>query len=81
MKPERDETLQLVRGGDKRKYAVYDLSKQLPKSYHAFNLQGTYSDVIKYSDMAAPPVYAHRYVTGITRQNILYKLRYIIVYA
>ena len=51
-------------------YSVYDLSKQLPKSYHTFNLQGTYSDVIKYSDMAGPSVYAHRYVTGMVRKNI-----------
>jgi hypothetical protein len=58
------------RGGDNRMYSVYDLSKQLPKSYHTFNLQGTYSDVIKYSDMAGPSVYAHRYVTGMVRKNI-----------
>lgn len=69
LKPDADKIVKMVLAGDKRIYAVYDVTTQLPRNYHSFNLQGIYTEVTKHNVTTESPVHATRYVTGFGLQR------------
>lgn len=64
LSPPADEMVTFARGGYWRTFAVYDLAKHTA-GHTPFNLNGGYSTRMKYGHVTPPPLYVHRYVTGI----------------
>ncbi|VDI31135.1 phosphatidylinositol glycan, class T, partial [Mytilus galloprovincialis] len=69
LKPDADKIVKMELAGDERIYAVYDVSIQLPRNYHSFNLQGSYNEVINRNVKTDASVHATRYVTGFGLQR------------
>ncbi|XP_013389668.1 GPI transamidase component PIG-T [Lingula anatina] len=62
--PDRVETA--TRGGDKRKFAIYDAKKRPPSG---LNLAAKYNRNVIYKQPQPPQLHAHRFITGFGQEN------------
>lgn len=63
LSPQPTQQQEFLRGGKHRQFAIYEVG-EFTSIGKALNIAAQHESPVQYGMVSAPPVYAHRYITG-----------------